>query len=239
MSRARIDVNDLFRLPFPLPEQTTNSRESVRLIHEVASLIANAREEAKADFVDREALVCKTQVAAEKLVEEYFDIDPIERLLIADTNHIIIDSARPTRKRIEVPTIKASTPEQRDSYARLLCETLNGFANSGKHEVHATTLASAELGVGVAVLEKIRRGEQPQHLPDAALPLLPLLRRLESIAAKSLGSVQLVRGVKVFHENLLYVVKPIGQRFWSATAALNDADEIATTILMRSSKEKA
>ena len=95
------------------------------------------------------------------------------------------------------------------------------------------------MGVGVAVLEKTRLGEPPRQLPDAAVPLLPLLRRLESIAAKSLGSVQLVRGVKVFHENLLYVVKPIGQRFWSATAALNDADEIATTILLRSSKEKA
>ena len=239
VSRARIDVNDLLRLPFPLPEQTTNSRESVRLIKEVASLIANAREESKADFVDREALVRKTQAAAEKLVEAYFDVDPIERLLIADTNRIIIPSVRPTRKRIEVPTIKESKPAQRESYALRLCETLNGFASGGKHEIHATTMTSSEMGVGIAVLEKTRLGEQPRQLPDAATPLLPVLHRLEAIAATSLGSVQLVRGVKVFHENLLYVVKPIGQRFWSATAALNDADEIAATILMRSSKEKA
>lgn len=239
MSRARIDVNDLFRLPFPLPEQTNNLRESVRLVREVARLVAIAKEEAKGDFVDRAALVRKTQNAAEKLVEEYFDIDPIERLLIADTNRIIIPSVRPTRKRIEVQTIKASKPDQRDSYALRLCETLNGFASGGQHEIHATTLVSAEMGVGIAVLEKTRRGEQPRQLPNSATPLLPVLRRLESITAKSLGSVQLVRGVKVFHENLLYVVKPIGQRFWSATAALNDADEIATTILMRSSKEKA
>ena len=88
-------------------------------------------------------------------------------------------------------------------------------------------------------MEKSRRGEPARKLPDAATELLPLLVRLETIAAKSLGSIQLVRGVKLFHENLLYVVKPIGQRFWTDTAALNDADEIATTILMRSSREKA
>ena len=239
VSRQKVHGDELLRLPFPLPEQTTNARESLRIIHAVANLVSDATEESKGDLVDREALVRKTQTAAEKLVEEYFDIDPIERLLIADTNRIIIPSVRPTRKRIEVPTIKSSTPDQRGSYARRLCETLNDFASGGKHEIHATTLASTEMGVGVAVLEKTRRGEPPRHLPDGASPLLPLLRRLESIAAKSLGSVQLVRGVKVFHENLLYVVKPIGQRFWSATTALNDADEIATTILMRSSKEKA
>ena len=95
------------------------------------------------------------------------------------------------------------------------------------------------MGVGLAILEKTRRDEPARNLPDDATPLLPLLRRLETIAAKSLGSIQLVRGVKLFHENLLYVVKPIGQRFWTDTAAFNDADEIATTILMRSSREEA
>jgi hypothetical protein len=43
----------------------------------------------------------------------------------------------------------------------------------------------------------------------------------------------------VFDSNKLYVVKPIGQRFWTETAALNDADEIAGTILMHSSRESA
>ena len=46
-------------------------------------------------------------------------------------------------------------------------------------------------------------------------------------------------GVMVFDSNRLYVVKPIGQRFWTQTAAMNDADEIAGTILMRTLKEDA
>lgn len=235
VTRAEVHVDELLRLPFPLPDDDA----SWHIVRTVAKLVTEATEKAQGEFVDREALVRRTQVAAEKLVEEYFDIDPIERLLIADTNRVIIPSVRPTRKRIEVPTIKPSRPEQRESYATRLCETLNGFSPTGKHEVHATTLASTDMGVGVAILEKTRRGETSRKLPDDATPLLPLLRRLETIAVKSLGRIQLVRGVKVFHENLLYVVKPIGQRFWTATAALNDADEIATTILMRSSREEA
>jgi len=39
--------------------------------------------------------------------------------------------------------------------------------------------------------------------------------------------------------NSLYIVKPIGLRFWTQTAALNDADEIANTILMHTSQGEA
>jgi hypothetical protein len=45
--------------------------------------------------------------------------------------------------------------------------------------------------------------------------------------------------VKVFDKNLLYITKPLGQRFWTNTAALNDADEVAATILTRSTLEDA
>jgi hypothetical protein len=37
----------------------------------------------------------------------------------------------------------------------------------------------------------------------------------------------------VFHQSLLYVTKPLGRRFWTRTAALNDADEILGSVLMR------
>lgn len=67
--------------------------------------------------------------------------------------------------------------------------------------------------------------------------LLVTFNNLQRIAAKKLGTIDLVRGLKVFHKNLLYITKPLGQRFWSNTAALNDADETATTILTRSTQE--
>ena len=63
--------------------------------------------------------------------------------------------------------------------------------------------------------------------------------RLQRTAAKSYGTFELVRGLKVFDKNLLYITKPLGQRFWTNTAALNDADEIAATILIRSAWERA
>jgi hypothetical protein len=49
--------------------------------------------------------------------------------------------------------------------------------------------------------------------------------------ARSYSSFQLTLGVKVFHKSLLLLLKPLGERLWTHTAALNDADEIAQSTL--------
>ena len=58
------------------------------------------------------------------------------------------------------------------------------------------------------------------------------LERLREVTSQKLSSFELIRGAKVFDGDRLFLVKPIGQRFCTETAALNDADEIAGTILM-------
>lgn len=239
VSRAKIHVEELLRIPFPLPEQTADPQASWQIVRKVARLITDAAERAKADLADRAGIVRKTQAAAEKLVEAYFDIDDVERMLIADTLNVIVPSVRPTRKRIDVPTIRPSTPAQRDEYQQLLCETLNGWASGGKSRVDGRWAASSDVGVGLVLLEKVRRGECPKHIDLPVDQVLPTLVRLQKTAAKRLGSFELVRGAKVFEENRLYLIKPLGLRFWTKTAALNDADEIAATILMRNSMEEA
>jgi hypothetical protein len=91
----------------------------------------------------------------------------------------------------------------------------------------------------MVVLEKTRRGENPTHLSATGGELLKTIDNLQRATAKGRGTFELVRGLKVFHKHLLYITKPLGQRFWTNTAALNDADEIAATILTRSAGEGA
>ena len=57
-----------------------------------------------------------------------------------------------------------------------------------------------------------------------------------AFAGNGCSTFEVVQGLKVFDKNLLYITKPLGKRFWTNTAALNDADEVATTILMRSAR---
>lgn len=54
-----------------------------------------------------------------------------------------------------------------------------------------------------------------------------LLKRIRESAAHPPGTVfQCLRGFAFFEEKQVHVVKPLNQRHWTKTAALNDADEI-------------
>ena len=76
-------------------------------------------------------------------------------------------------------------------------------------------------------------------MSDVEENVLQSLDRLRKAASKQHRTINPVRGLMVFDQNRLYITKPIAQRHWMQTAALNDADEIAGTLLMHSYKEKA
>lgn len=236
VSRAEVHVEELLRLPFPLPDDTHDPERCRVIVHEIATAVTNAASEASGGFSDRESVVRRTQNSINKLIEEYFDIDDVERMLIADTTSIIIPSVRPSRRRPNVPTLKHSSDTLRKAYATLLCDRLNGWAKQG-YKVHGTTLVDFSAGIGMVVLEKTMYGENPTQISDTNGQLLNAIQNLQQIAATSRGTFELVRGAKVFHKNMLYITKPLGQRFWTNTAALNDADEIAYTILTQSVRE--
>lgn len=238
VSRAKVHVEELLRLPFPLPEATHNPKRCQAIVREVAAIVVQAAKEASRDFADREGIVRHAQDRANKFIEEYFDIDEIERMLIADTIQIIIPSVRPSRAKPNVPTIKPSSPALRNSYTSLLCERLNGWVTQ-EYRVHGKAMADSSIGVGMVVLEKTRRKEKPMQLSATDDELLKAIDTLQRTAAKGYGTFEIIRGLKVFYKNLLYITKPLGQRFWTNTAALNDADEIAATILSRSLREGA
>ncbi|RUL89459.1 N-6 DNA methylase [Tautonia sociabilis] len=233
VSRATIDIDDLMRLPFPLPDQADHPNRAAEIVAEAGRLMAAVAREASDAVLGRDDVVRRAQARAEPLIEEYFDVDPIEQKLVADTVGIVIPSVRPTRARIDVPALLPARSDDYAAYIDLLCSTLNGWANA-KYRVHGKSMADCSLGIGMVVLRKARRGEDPGQIDGVTTDVLAALQRLQKGAARGRGAFELARGLKVFDGNLLYVIKPVGRRFWSATAALNDADEIAGTILMRS-----
>ncbi|OJW20127.1 MAG: type I restriction endonuclease subunit M [Planctomycetales bacterium 71-10] len=233
VSRAMVDIDDLMRLPFPLPDEADRPVRATEIVAEAGRLMTAVNREAGGAALGRDQVAGRAQARADVLISEYFDVDDIERKLVADTVEIVIPSVRPTRARLDVPTLLPARPDDYADYVDLLCRTLNRWANA-EYRVQGKSLADVHLGVGMVVLQKTRRGEAPGQIDGATTSVLAALQRLQRGVAKGRGTFELARGLKVFDKTLLYVIKPIGRRFWSATAALNDADEIAGTILMRS-----
>ena len=237
ISRPEVHVKELKRLPFPTPDMTSTPKRSWEIVKEVSGIVQYTTENAKKTLANREGLVRAASDSIEPLINEYFDILPSEKTVINDTVRIIIPSVQPTRKKRVVLTIEPSNGPQRDDYVGRLCETLNGWSKSRPFIVQGHAGASQELGIGVAILQKVGVDGYPSMPSQDLGDLLSVLHRLCNLAAHKMNTFELMRGAKVFDGDSLYIVKPIGQRFWTQTAALNDADEIASTVLMHTLPE--
>lgn len=232
VSRQEVHVEELLRLPFPMPDTTHDPVRAREVVEEVARLVHAAMRDAQKPLVDRDSVVDATQAAVEPLVYEYFDVLPTERLLVEDTVRLSIPSFRPGPKRRSVPAIEPSKRDERTQYTKRLCGTLNGWARGGQSRVVGSPSVSEAAGVGLVVLEKVERGS-PTAILNGNGDLLAALDELRQSASLKLNTFELARGVKVFDGNRLFVVKPLERRYWTETAALNDADEIAGSILMQ------
>jgi hypothetical protein len=237
--RPEVHVAEVLRVPFPLPDQQPNPERSWEIVRAVAGIMVKASKDADAAFVDRPGIIRDCSLRIEPLVKEYFDILPLEQLLVDDTIKVTIASIQPKQTQLPVETVKAISPGQLQTYCNLVCEMLNGWAKRSKHSVRGTAFGSHDLGVALAVFEKVLRRDADEPMEGVNKDMLAVLDSIRKAAPQKGGTLDLVRGVMAFFGNRLYVVKPIGQRQWTPTAAMNDADEIAGTILMRSRQEDA
>jgi hypothetical protein len=238
IARPLVTVQELLRLPIPFPEQQLDTKRCREIVKKVSRIIKSTSDKARVNFMDRSGIIAQATAEIEPLIYEYFNVQPLERLLIEDTINIIIPSIQPNQKRMPVPTVKASTANQRETYMSRVCEMLNMWAKNGSSVVRGKTFASGSLGLGIVVLEKVSKSDVQSLMKDIEENILESLDRLRKTISQQGGTINPVRGVMVFDQNRLYIVKPIAQRHWTQTAALNDADEIAGTLLIYSHKEK-
>ncbi len=237
VDRSKVHLNQLLTVPFLFPEQTSHPERAAAIVEEVSQTVTKAARQARDAFADRKRIIRAAQSTADELIYDYFDVDSIERTLVEDTVTTIIPSTRPSRASNKIPTLVRSSPKRRERYTETLCRTLNGWADGGPYRVEGSVRFSEASGVGVVILQKTRTDAAESVQEPQSADLVPLLNYLQEAFKRQLGSIEMVRGLKVFDPNKLYIVKPLNQRFWTDTAALNDADEVAATILMQPVKE--
>ena len=229
VSRAEVQDEELLRLPFPIPEN------QAEMVDRVFDVMESSTQLTKNDFADRAGVVSDARARIAPLIYEYFGITDSERDLINDTVKIVIPSTRPTRSRLDVPTIKRSSDMQREAYSDRVRDLLNGWSKRGLQGVRSQIVVSDKSGVGLAVFEKVDRALIDAPMPTEPDGVVETIWRLREVASRKHVALELIRGVKVFDGNRLYVIKPLDQRNWTLTAAMNDADEIAGSLLMRMS----
>jgi len=240
LERFDIRLAELLQTPFLLPEDHASPRNARRIVARVVKEVEAASLSRDKLLSDREHVLSASQTRCDTLMFEYFGLDESEQVLIDDTCRVIMESIQPAGATDGVPTLRVPSRDARTLYLETLCGTLNNWTSGGPYRVHGRAFTSSNAGAGLIVLRRstAESAELPQQTDDDG-PILDTLSRLRSSFAKELGSVEILRGLKVIDRDTLYVFKPLEQRFWTRTAALNDADEIAATVLMHPRKERA
>lgn len=229
--RPEVHVQELLRLPMPMPGHLPDPKRAQAIIKQVAKTVDAAAERARTNFLGRAQAIENASSKLEPLIEEYFGIQESERVLIQDTVEIVTPSIQPSFARMPVPSVAPATAGQRQCYVDRISKTLNAWAK--RDAVSGFTIGSQTLGVAVAVLE--RGAKQASPSSDDNDQLLSTLDRIRRIGVSARQPIALPRDVMVFDHKRLYLVKSIARRFWTESAALNDADQLAAIILVRPS----
>ena len=225
--RAKVHVEEYGRFPYP----RADTKERRRIIKEIVTI--HRRLETAAQ---RDSFFSPTATEAhhllDNLVYEYYEVDVMEKALIEDTVNIWIRSATPARGRQDIPSLEPSTPTQRGQYMRVLIDALTGWISRQGVGITAKPIISSDVDFGVLCLSVTESLERQVEMETISSKLLDqTLHDLKGLLPSQSGAIRQMRDLKVFDGNDLYILKPLARRYWSDTAALNDADEIVMAIL--------
>jgi len=150
-------------------------------------------------------------------------------MVIDDTLDLAVKSFHPRQDQKNIPTLREPQKGDCETYAKILCEMLNHFGKGSQFKVRGEVFKGRPYSiVHISLTDRISKSVL---VSETKQKLVSAIKKTESLLQEKKGPFLFCQNLKVFDEDSLYVLKPMQMRFWSRTAALNDADEIAGYIL--------
>jgi Eco57I restriction-modification methylase len=231
--RDRVRFYELLSLPFFLPSDAPDPKKAQAIINKVAKVIRGFEKKIETTigwFGHKDRAIPIRDNILEPLIREYYNIDKYEEMLIKETLQLAVKSFHPKQNSSKIPT---TFRQPKDSeciiYAQTLCEMLNNFGRGSQFKVKGDIIKGQPYSiVHVAMTDKTCR---TITVTKADEKLAKIFNRMKILLQNKQGRFVFCQNLKVFDGDSLYILKPMQMRFWSRTAALNDADEIASAIL--------
>jgi hypothetical protein len=219
---------ELLELPFPLPADMPDVKRSKAIVVECAEILRNLKAQLSKPerLLDRDGLVEEARRELDTRVYAYFSICEWERYLIEDTVNVFRPSSTPGALYSEkLFTQKPSDQDGRKAYADTLVATFRGWTRSKLNLWAFTTLApNTQLGV---VTFGVGGRSRDYSEKRAEQRVEDLLDRIRNSSTSSEGTVfRCLRGFVFYEGTQVHLLKPLNRRYWTRTAALNDADGI-------------
>ncbi|NKC16449.1 MAG: N-6 DNA methylase [Gammaproteobacteria bacterium] len=228
MERAKVHQEQLLYIPFLMPDDTSHKHQSNRAFDQAIQLIDGLLQR-KDNLLQAE--ITNQMQTVDQIIYQYFGLDQADILLIEDTLKYVIPSMQPRSSSKTIPTLWKDANEQDWSfYAKWLVQSLCHWLEKPYQAVVELVGTSPDLVViGVQLSndknKKYFNNNQTNDM-DAVLTKI-----WDALPQHMPGNFQLIPDLRVFIDDVLYLVKPRKKRFWLGSTALADADAIAADLL--------
>jgi hypothetical protein len=231
IERDQILIRELQLLPFILPKHAENKMKSEKIISQIEARYRDLSNKISNSTLEQDNLLPEYQNFIDTMIFKYFNITNNERILIEDTINVQIKSAQPPSIYADRPIMTSISNTQAKAYITVLSNTLNEWAKRSDYVLNGSIRLYKDLEIGLVVLNKTKNKKDFEVSNITSDEFFRTLQRLKNLLPEKQGGMMVLRDLKVFDGNDLYILKPLNFRHWTKSAALNDADEIVAAIL--------
>lgn len=228
VERDKVPQQELLEVPFPLPNSFSNKRrannvfnKAVKLFDEIYKVKDNLlKEDISSVYSD-----------LDKVIYEYFELTPSDILIIENTLNEIIPSMQPRLNSKQIPNLWKETSE-RDwkAYSKYLVNALNNWLE--KPVTAYAGLVGATSDVVIMSVSLKHGSSSDTVVENRNVDVDKAMSKVWKELPEQLpGNFQLIPDLRIFMDDVLYIVKPRKRRFWLSSTAFADADAIASDLL--------
>lgn len=222
--RPKVHQAELLRLPFPAPNDMVDPERSRSAADTLAGIVEK-QSRSSDQRIDRLSSEIEVLEEIDNLAYEFFCVSDEERVLVEDTVEHTIPAVQPNRGSFP-QSWRSSTQGDRRTYARTLADNLADWLE-GDCGIGTRLVARND---DLAILRLSLRDEPCafEYAEDGDQAVATALSKLaQHIHGPLPGNLHSMPDFRVFVDRDLYIVKPLGKRFWLRSAALADANAIA------------
>ncbi|PCJ99985.1 MAG: N-6 DNA methylase [Zetaproteobacteria bacterium] len=228
MERDKVPQQEVLEIPFPSIERLSETKNAKLAFKDAVKLVDGLMKK-KDDLFQEEVTGYLSKI--DKIVYRYFDLKETDILLIEDTLNHIIPSMQPRARSKTVPSLWKDTSESDwNEYSTHLASALTNWLEEPYRAICEIVGASSDLVVvGIHLTDDQKKSNFSCSREDALDNILPKI--WDSLPQNLPGNFQLIPDLRIFIDDVLYLVKPRKRRFWLGSTALADADAIAADLL--------
>ena len=227
--RPKVHQAELLRLPFPAPDDMPEPKRSRAAADALIAMIEPQVRPASPSF-EIESSERDVLEEIDGLAYEFFCLSNEERILVEDTVEHVIPAVQPHRGGFP-ETWRASTASDRRAYARTLVDNLTDWFEGDCAIGTRLVARNGDLAVLRLSLQDGPAAFDYAEDDDASMAAA-LSRLAEHVHQPLPGNFQSMPDFRVFVDRDLFLVKPVGKRFWLRSAALADAKAIVVDLHM-------